>query len=91
MEKQRLRDEIAAKTKEYLSRGGVIKKLPRVIYCPRNMGWVRERGMDWTSWKSIAPWTPGKPEEEDQYEVIEREGCYIRTAAPFEGANEDEQ
>ena len=50
MIKEIMRRRIAAQTKEYLAKGGVIEKVPRVIFCPVYMGWARRRGMDWTPW-----------------------------------------
>ena len=88
MEKHKLREEIAAQTEEYLAKGGVIEQVPRVIFCPPHMEWARRRGFDWTSWRHMGAWDHGKPEEEQQYAVIEHEGCYLTTPAPFEGSED---
>ena len=50
MSKETLRKAIAKHVKEYLARGGVIEKVPKVIFCPANMQWARDRGLDYTPW-----------------------------------------
>ena len=51
MSKEKLRKEIARQTEEFLAKGGVIDVIPPVHFCPRSMGWLRDRGMDWMPWE----------------------------------------
>lgn len=51
MSKEKLREEIARQTKEFLERGGVIEVMPPVRFCPKSMDWARERGLDWMPWE----------------------------------------
>ena len=50
MSKEKLREEIAKQTEEFLARGGVIEVIPSIPVCPPNMEWARSRGMDYTPW-----------------------------------------
>ena len=51
MSKEKLREEIAKQTEEFLANGGVIEVIPPVHFCPRGMEWLRDRGMDWMPWE----------------------------------------
>jgi len=51
MNKEKLREEIAKQTEEYLAAGGEIEVIPPVRFCPKSMGWARERGLDWMPWE----------------------------------------
>ena len=51
MSKEKLREEIARQTEEFIARGGVIQVIPPVRFCPSNMDWARDRGMDWMPWE----------------------------------------
>jgi hypothetical protein len=53
MIKERLRKAIARQTQEYLDAGGMIKQVPRVIFCPANMHWARKRGWDYMPWTQL--------------------------------------
>jgi len=85
MIKEIMRRKIAAQTKEYLAKGGVIEKVPRVIFCPASMEWARKRGWDWSPWNQ-------KGSLGDQVKVFEiqniGEGCYLTKPAAFEGSED---
>ena len=85
MSKEGLRKAIACHTEEYLGRGGVIEKVPRVIFCPPHMEWARKRGWDWMPWNQ-------KGSLGDQTRVFEiqqiEEGCYLTKPAAFEGSED---
>ena len=85
MSKETLRKAIAKHVEDYLKRGGVIEKVPRVIFCPASMPWARKRGWDWTPWNQ-------KGCLGDQITVFEvqqlEEGCYLTSRAPFEGSED---
>ena len=51
MSKEKLREEIARQTEEFLANGGVIEVIPPVIFCPKSMQWARDRGLDWMPWE----------------------------------------
>ena len=51
MSKEKLREEIARQTEEFLAKGGVIKVITSIHFCPRHMEWARDRGMDWMPWE----------------------------------------
>ena len=75
MMKEIMRRRIAAQTKEYLAKGGVIEKVPRVIFCPFNMPWARARGWDYTPWVKL-----GGPDFFAEQINLD-EGCYMRKPA----------
>ena len=75
MSKEGLRKAIACHTEDYLDRGGVIEKVPRVIFCPAHMGWARRRGMDWTPWSYM-----GSPDFFAE-QIVVGEGCYMKKPA----------
>jgi len=85
MSKEKLRKAIARQVKEYLAKGGVIEKVPRVIFCPASMEWARNRGWDWSPWNQ-------KGSLGDQVKVFEiqniGEGCYLTKPAAFEGSED---
>ena len=85
MSKEGVRKAIACHTKEYLDRGGVIEKVPRVIFCPPHMGWARRRGMDWTSWASHGGLGFG---HYIQDVVNLEEGCFMTKPCSFEGSED---
>ena len=63
MRKRQLREEIGALTEEYLSRGGVIKQLPRTEPC-----WPQtdaEFGFGYKLNSEYEPWNHGRAEDED--------------------------
>lgn len=73
-----MRRRIARQTSEYLARGGVIEQVPRLGFCPKNMQWARDRGMDWMPWESLGG--PG-------LDIVGiDEGCYLVRPASFEGS-----
>lgn len=78
MDKERLRGIIAMQTADYLSKGGVIEQLPRVVFCPANMEWARERGLDYQPWSQHGglDFFAGMEELE--------EGCYLTKPKRFE-------
>jgi hypothetical protein len=80
--KEIMRRRIAAQTKEYLAKGGVIEVIPRIIFCPPHMNWARKRGWDWTSWSHIGGLGFG---DYIQDVVNLEEGCFMRKPSPFEG------
>ena len=82
MSKETLRKAIARQVKDYLSRGGVIEQVPRVIFCPAHMGWARKRGLDWTPWNHLGGLGFGHYVQDV---VNLEEGCFMTKAAPFEG------
>ena len=51
MSKEKLREEIARQTEEFLANGGVIEVIPPVIFCPKSMQWARDRGLDYMPWE----------------------------------------
>ena len=75
MIKEIMRRRIAAQTKEYLAKGGVIEQVPRVIFCPANMPWARARGWDYTPWVKL-----GGPDFFAE-QINLSEGCYMRKPA----------
>jgi hypothetical protein len=75
MSKERLRKAISNHTEEYLARGGVIEPIPRVVFCPANMPWAKERGWDYTPWDKL-----GGPDLFAENESV-GEGCYIKKPA----------
>ena len=75
MSKEKLRKAIARQVKEYLAKGGVIEKVPRVIFCPVNMPWARARGLDYTPWVKL-----GGPDFFAEQISLD-EGCYMRKPA----------
>ena len=78
MSKEELRKAIAEHVEEFLARGGVIEKVPRVIFCPANMPWARKRGWDYTPWTQL-----GGPDFFADQIVVE-EGCYMKKPARTE-------
>ena len=86
MSKETLRKAIAKQTEEYLARGGVIEKVPRVIFCPASMPWARRRGWDYTPWQTRGEMGGVGAGGLNVFEVQQlEEGCYLTKAAPFEG------
>ena len=80
MSKEKLRKAIARQVKEYLARGGVIEQVPRVIFCPPGMSWIRDRGWDYTPWSHYGdPIALGK----DGYERL-GDNNYYRPPSPTE-------
>ena len=71
MDKERLRGIIAMQTREFLRLGGVIEKVPRVVFCPDHMQWARDRGMDYQPWSQH-----GSPDFIAGMTELD-EGCYI--------------
>ena len=82
MSKERLRKAIARHIGEYLDRGGVIEKVPRVVFCPARMSWARKRGWDYTPWNQQGGLGFG---HYIQDVVNLEEGCFMTKSAPFEG------
>ena len=82
MSKETLRKAIANHVRDYLARGGVIEKVPRVIFCPASMPWARKRGWDYTPWNLLGGLGYG---DYIQDVVNLEEGCFMRKPAPFEG------
>ena len=86
MSKERLRKAIVKHVKDYIDRGGVIEKVPRVIFCPASMPWARRRGWDYTPWQSRGEMGGIGPGGQNIFEVQQlEEGCFMTNAAPFEG------
>jgi hypothetical protein len=86
MIKERLRKAIAEQTEDYLGRGGVIEKVPRVIHCPESMPWARKRGWDYTPWQSHGEMGGVGAGGMNVFEVQQLEdGCYMTKPAAFEG------
>jgi hypothetical protein len=83
--KRRMSARIAKLTEEYLTRGGVIEKVPSVHYYPiPSMKWIADKGMDYTSWNRQG----GLGYNAYIQDVINLdEGCFMTKPAPFEGDN----
>ena len=89
MIKEIMRRRIAAQTKEYLAKGGIIEKVPRVIFCPASMPWARARGWDYTPWQSRGELGGMGAGGMNVFEVQQlEEGCYMTKPAAFEGSED---
>ena len=89
MNREKLRMEIAEQTKDFLADGGVIEKIPRVIFCPANMPWARARGWDYTPWQVWGEMGGIGGGGLNVYEVQQlEEGCFITKPAAFEGSED---
>ena len=83
MTKEKIRQRIAEQTEAFLSAGGVIEQIPRVIFCPKSMQWARDRGMDYVPWEKMGG--EGFGYYVNDVEAT-GEGCYITRAKGFEGS-----
>ena len=79
MNKERLRRRIAGQVKDFLSLGGVIEIIPPRRVCPAHMGWIAERGWDYTPWTSM-----GGPEFFSGQTFL-GDGCYHTKPTKTEG------
>jgi hypothetical protein len=87
--KQRLRKRIALQTQDFLDAGGVIEQVPRVIFCPANMPWARERGWDYTPWQVRGEMGGVGGGGLNVFEVQHlEEGCFLTKPAAFEGSED---
>ena len=78
--KQRLRKRIAGQIKDFLGSGGVIEIIPPRRVCPAHMGWIAERGWDYTPWSH---WGDAIAMSKDGYERL-GDNNYHRPAAKTE-------
>ena len=53
MSKERLREEIERQTKEFLAAGGSVEIVPTKRVCPKHMRWLKDRGLDYSTWDEI--------------------------------------
>ena len=77
--KQRLRKRIAGQVKDFLVSGGVIEIIPPRRVCPAHMGWIGDRGWDYTPWSSL-----GGSDFFSGQTVLD-EGCYHTKPTKTEG------
>jgi len=84
--KDRLREEIAQHTKEYLDGGGVIEVIPPRKFVPACYKWMLAYDWDYQPWNHIGGMYSG----ERVFEVQQlEEGCSISKSLPFEGMSDE--